>query len=108
VKGAMLELMDFEYSQPLNKTRSTIPINACQYISQEGRQASKEIQSQNKGLSEIPPFSNSTGYTRRPANVVGQYAKSFSGSSPPMYILFKRLKLDTACILTTASIIFSR
>lgn len=96
VKKFLLNVVESEYNQPLNKSRTTFPTNSCQYSQNEIRQNTVIKQSENKVQIEPVDYSVRKKISVRVVNIRNSYSKTFSGNSPPKYILFKRLKLDLA------------
>lgn len=92
VKEAWLSIVDIDYSKPLNQSRTTAG-QQCQFTNTERGVVSivKKIKFNRQPAS--PDFSIKN-YRTAAAAIDTRNPKGFSGSSPPKYILYKRLKLD--------------
>ena len=91
VKEALFSVANTAYTKPLNKTRA-IPTNACQYVQHDNQQLVKES-NRNRQI-ESSHLSDKYYVVARSTKIAGKYWKTFSGNSPPKYILYKRLKID--------------
>jgi len=95
VKETVYGLVAEEYQKPLNKSRTTVQTVSCQFF-QQGVETS--ISKEQKVTAEI----DFSGFVSLPIfnipqpGFTGSDSKTFSGNSPPKYILYKRLKLDIA------------
>lgn len=96
VKGALLESVSVEYSKPLNKTKSVNQVNTCVNTLNADFQISVEKQS------KVSPFYFEINSGERQHQIeyftkdYQKFSKSTSGNSPPIYILYKRLKIAIA------------
>lgn len=96
VKGGMLGASVIEQAKSLNKTRATTQVVSCQYTQTESQQvAGEHYQQLIKVLGGAGCFADSQ-YGFDIVKSWNSYSKTFSGNSPPKYILYKRLKLDIA------------
>lgn len=95
VKEVWFSAVNTEYSRPLNKSK-TASTNLCQYSQNENQQVSVVKQSNASKQTEPVLFSKRLFCVVHSINFEADYSKTFSGNSPPRYILYKRLKLDVA------------
>lgn len=95
VKKVLLNVAESEYKQPLNKWRTNVPAN-CHYSQQDYQQTTVSKQSEIKKVIEPVDFAAPRLFTATAVTIQNHYSKTFSGNSPPLYILFKRLKVDLA------------
>lgn len=96
LKAVLVDSINTDFAKTLNKAQATAPINACQYVRNDSRQAAlvKQAKKDEKRL-----FFDFLGHQRVVAAAVktyGKYSKTHTGNSPPKYILFKRWKFDIA------------
>lgn len=95
IKEVLAGTVQVEYAKPLNKSR-LIQSSSC-YITQDNSDlisAESERNSSKLLLLDYRPDRHFN--TVQPEQKLqNNYSKTFSGTSPPKYILFKRLKLDT-------------
>lgn len=96
VKEAMFSVVNAEYLQPLNKSKTTAPTSSCQYSQNENQQISVVKQSKINKQTEPAEVSGNLFFVVRSVGINPRYSKTISGNSPPKYILYKRLKLDVA------------
>lgn len=96
IKGSLFTSLDIAFERPLNKTKSTQKPNTL---------CKSEVFSYNRAESNttetatnIPEEAVTTPVIAPSFKNVAlkQYAKQTSGNSPPLYILYKRLKFDLA------------
>lgn len=96
VKSSFLTSIDIEHSLPFNKTKTTHSSNysSCD-VSHSVTNTSKEY---NTTISTQFNFSKDKVHPFILTTVPKKYhfEKLTSGNSPPLYILYKRLKLDLA------------
>ncbi len=96
VKEAMFSVVNAEYSQPLNKSKTTAPTNYCQYSQEDSQQISIiKLSKIDRQTEPVITFKN-LFFIVHSHEIITNYSKVFSGNSPPKYILYKRLKLDVA------------
>lgn len=96
VKEAMFSVVNAEYSQPLNKSKTTAPTNSCQYSQNDNQQVSVVKQSKINKQTEPAEVAKNLFLIVHSIEINTNYSKTTSGNSPPKYILYKRLKLDVA------------
>lgn len=92
VKESLLGLVQTDYAKPVNRSQTTTQNGFCSYTVATGKEVSVDNHAKIKHRKEPKLFT---------ANFVGifpyktrtSYFKTFSGNSPPKYILYKRLKL---------------
>lgn len=96
VKGVLFSVADAGYSKPLKKSKTTAPTSSCQYSQNDNQQISVVKQSDTN--KEIEPYnvSGKLFFVVRSTKIKDKYSNTYSGDSPPKYILYKRLKLDVA------------
>lgn len=96
VKEVLFDSVNFEYTKPINKSRTTAPINTCLHAQQETQQT--KVANQADSHKQVEPIDFRLNGSFSSSSKVSQesYSKKFSGNSPPKYILYKRLKLDVA------------
>ncbi len=94
VKEALFSQVNITYAKPLNKSKTTSLTNSCQYSQNDNQQISVSKQLKiNKEIEPVSSFDNPYFVIYRP-KINSKYYKTFSGNSPPKYILYKRLKID--------------
>ncbi|MCM4167006.1 hypothetical protein DHD08_04830 [Arenibacter sp. H213] len=96
IKETLFSSFEITFERPLNKTKSTQSINTfCE--SEVVVQTNIECNSKLAAIN-LPDIANSITIIPIGCKKVAlkQYAKRTSGKSPPMYILYKRLKFDIA------------
>lgn len=96
VKEAIFNVVNAEYSQPLNKSKTTAPTNSCQYSQNDKQQVSVVKQSKINKQTEPAEVAKNLFFVVRSIGINTNYSNTTSGNSPPKYILYKRLKLDVA------------
>lgn len=94
VKEILATGLNVEYAKPLNKSKTTAPVNSCQYTKQTDYQIS--VGEQSVVSIRKYHFSKLTTHDYTPTLATSGFSKNFSGNSPPKYILYKRLKVDIA------------
>lgn len=94
VNKVLFTVVESEYSQPLNKSRTTLPANSCEFSQNEFRQSSAAKKSEIKKRIKPVDFPVTKKFSARILMRQKGYSKAFSGNSPPKYILYKRLKID--------------
>lgn len=93
-KEALFSVVNAEYTKPLNKTKTTAQARSCQYSLSDIQQISIVKQSKIKKQTDpVRIFTNPFDVVRS-IGKISYYSKTFSGTSPPSYILNKRLKLN--------------
>ncbi len=94
IKASFFGNANLTYSKPLNKSKTTAQLNACQYSGDNKLQISCSQQvNVDKAMLPIFVFGNQCAFAYA-CQTNYQYLEIFSGNSPPKYILYKRLKLD--------------
>lgn len=96
VKEAIFNIVDIEYNQPLNKSKSTAPTKTCQYSQNDIQKYSVAKQSNIAKHTEAEKLTVNVLLVIRCIGLNTSFSKTTSGNSPPKYILYKRLKLDVA------------
>jgi hypothetical protein len=96
VKEVIFSVVNAEYTKPLNKTKTTAPTSSCQYSQIDNQQVSITQQSKIKKQTEPAEITSNRFFVIRNSGINVNYSKTFSGNSPPKYILYKRLKLHVA------------
>jgi len=96
VKEGMFNWIDIEYSKPLNKSKTTAQTRLCQYSPHNIQHISFEKKSKFNKQIEPTDFFGQPFFIARATKVYGNDSKTFSGNSPPKYILYKRLKIAIA------------
>lgn len=94
VKKVLFHAVNVNYEKPLNKSRTTAPTSICSYLENDKRQVSvAKISKESEEITTVIFFSH-LYFATHTAKFHIDYSKTFSGSSPPKYILYKRLKID--------------
>lgn len=96
VKKAVFGSVYANYTKPLNKSKTTTQINFCDNSQNQNLQNSTVKQTKISKQTEPVKCLVKQLFVVRSAKVFGQYSKTFSGNSPPKYILYKRMKLHIA------------
>lgn len=96
VKGGWFGSVNVEYAKSLNKSKATTQANSCQYSRITDQLTSTVKQAKINNRKEPGGFSGDLCFEIRCDKEYSKYSKTSSGSSPPKYILYKRLKLDVA------------
>lgn len=97
VKNVFSDAFGITSVKPLNKIKTTTnSTNFCQYIQSDKNQTltSKKSKIYKSDFVYFEVLKNA--FVFKSSNKKTYYLKHFSSNSPPMYILFKRLKLDVA------------
>lgn len=92
VKDLIFNIVDIEYNQPLNKSKTTISFNSCQY-SQNDTQKTPVVK-QSKINTKPEKVEENHFVVVCCIGLNTNNSKRTSGNSPPKYILYKRLKVD--------------
>lgn len=96
VKETVLGAVNLNYAKPLNKSKTTTQVNSCEYSQNEHQHISTVKKVKISKKTQPVCFSDNLYFLKRPDKAYHKYSKNTSGSSPPKYILYKRLKLDVA------------
>ncbi len=96
VKEVWFSTANIDYSKPLNNSKTTSQANVCQHASQERRHISAAKKSNFLKRAGTVELSGKQYFASHSVKIEYGYSKSFSGNSPPRYILYKRLKIDVA------------
>ncbi len=96
VKEAWFHSVGIEYTTSLNKSRTTTQTNACQYSSPADLYVSVVKQSKSNKQTEPVDVAKNHPVTAHVVKIQRNSSKASSGSSPPKYILYKRLKIAIA------------
>ena len=92
VKESLLGLVQTDYAKPTNRSQTTSQNVFCSYTVATGKEVSVTNHSKIKYRKETELLTaNFVGIF--PHKTETSYFKTFSGNSPPKYILYKRLKL---------------
>lgn len=92
VKESFLGLMQTDYAKPTNRSQTTSQNGFCSYTVATGKEAS--IANYSKINHRKDPELLTGNFVGIFADkITKSYSKTFSGNSPPKYILYKRLKL---------------
>lgn len=93
VKESFLGLVQTDYAKPANRSQTTAQNGFCSYTVATGKEASVTAHSKIKSRKESDLFSGNYMLAICSKKTQQSYSKTFSGNSPPKYILYKRLKL---------------
>lgn len=92
VKESIAEIFDINYEKPLSKSRTNLPLNFCQYSTLESKRFSVgQHQSDRKSVPVSVLFSRKVHLPT--LAVCSDVLEIHSGNGPPIYILYKRLKV---------------
>lgn len=94
VKEALFLSVDAEYTKPLHKSKVTTTSNLCQFSSNENHQTSAKKQVKIEKLNDPVDLTRNPQFFVRSDQTQRNSSKTFSGNSPPKYILYKRLRID--------------
>lgn len=92
VKEYWLSIIQWEYSKPLNRSQTTASGSFCQYSAIDSyhqitnKRQKRDIDSRNSSTSKVL-------FRRIFSEPIFSAVIIFSGNSPPLYILYRRLKL---------------
>ncbi len=92
VKEAVSGSLKAAYAKPLNSSKTSVPVNSCAFNSVYHKHVS--IAKKTDCIKHIEPavfYGNL--YFQAPVKIRSGYSKTFSGNSPPKYILYRRLKI---------------
>ena len=96
VKEVLFSTLNLELPESLNKSKTTTSSNSCHYSHNKNQHVSFAKQTKiNKKIDPID-FSKQKLFVAQSIHIKNNYSQTFSGNSPPKYILFKRLKIDLA------------
>lgn len=93
VKESLLGLVQTDYAKPTNRSQTTAQNGFCSYTAATGKETSVTDQSKIKNRKESDLFTENNLLGISSKKTTQLYSKTFSGNSPPKYILYKRLKL---------------
>lgn len=96
LKAVVVDAVNADFAKTLNKAKTTTPINYCQYTRSDSRQTSIVKQAKLKKKLEPVDFLRNQHVVVGAVKIYGSYSKSYSGNSPPKYVLFKRWKFGVA------------
>lgn len=91
VKESVLGLMQTDYAKPTNRSQTTSQNGFCSYTVATGKEVSVDNRAKIKTQKGFVFKGNLIEIVRK--KNTESYSKTFSGNSPPKYILYKRLKL---------------
>ena len=91
VKESLLGLVQTDYAKPTNRSQTTTQNGFCIYTVATGKEVSVDNHVKIKTRKDSAFTENliEIGHKKN----LKSYFKTFSGNSPPKYILYKRLKL---------------
>lgn len=92
VKQTLFDLVNTDYTKPLNKLRTSVSTSSCFYWQNDCKQTCAVKKS--KVYNDINSIN--LYFVVLSTKAYRTYADTFSGNSPPIYILYKRLKIDIA------------
>lgn len=93
VKESFLGLVQTDYAKPTNRSQTTTQNGFCNYSVATGKESSTTYYSKIKCRKEYDFFTGNYLLGIHSNNTPQSFSKTFSGNSPPKYILYKRLKL---------------
>ncbi|MEG0850468.1 MAG: hypothetical protein RSH24_11440 [Flavobacterium sp.] len=93
VKESLLGLVQTDYAKPTNRSQTTAQNGFCSYTAATGKETSVIDHSKIKNRKESNLFTENNLIRISSKKTTQLYSKTFSGNSPPKYILYKRLKL---------------
>ena len=93
VKESLLGLVQTDYAKPTNRSQTTVQNGFCSYTVSTGKETSVTDHSKIKNRKESDLFAGNNLLGISSKKTTQLYSKTFSGNSPPKYILYKRLKL---------------
>ncbi len=94
IKTVLFDAVDATYAKPISKSASTSQNSNCQdfnSVKQNGKSIG-ELQYSNANWTPTAEAFSTEIVKLQPTS--REYSGKTSGNSPPMYILFKRLKID--------------
>ncbi|WP_228458620.1 hypothetical protein [Chryseobacterium aureum] len=95
VKRNVLDIFDIQYISGLNKVKTTSSlITSCDTASASSEISASKNKVQKLEKNYFPGFYSVTKNSFEKKVVFNDYSGHSTGSSPPKYILFKRLKLN--------------
>lgn len=96
VKEVVFKTLNNDFTKTLNKSKTGIPIGSCAYT--QNANQSILVVKKSKFLKQLHCFvlSGNLQPGRYYVCLYNHYSKTTSGNSPPMYILYKRLKIAVA------------
>ncbi len=94
IKTVLFDTIDAIYAKPISKSASTFQTSNCQDFSsvKQTNKSIGEVQYANANLT--PTVLEIALQIPKLQPITSDYSGKTSGNSPPMYILFKRLKID--------------
>lgn len=96
VKEVFFDFVNADYTKPLNRSKAVVQVSSCQYSLNENQQVSVAGKLQFNKQTELIDFYTDLYLVALPARINANYSKTSTGSGPPKYILYKRLKFDMA------------
>lgn len=93
VKESFLGMVLTDYTKPTNRSQTTTQNGFCSYNIATGKEASVTDHSKIKCRKESDFFTGNYVLDIYSKKSTQFFSKTFSGNSPPKYILYKRLKL---------------
>jgi len=93
VKESLLGLVQTDYAKPTNRSLTTAQNGFCNYTFATGKEVSVTDHSKIKNRKGSDHFTSKNLLGISCKKTTQLYSKTFSGNSPPKYILYKRLKL---------------
>ncbi|MEG1377250.1 MAG: hypothetical protein RSC81_09260, partial [Myroides sp.] len=91
VKESFLGMVQTDYAKPTNRSQTTIQNGFCSYNIATGKETSVTNHSRIKNKKESDLFTGNNLLGISSKKTTQLYPKTFSGNSPPKYILYKRL-----------------
>lgn len=95
VKESFLGMVQTDYAKPTNRSQTTTQNGFCNYSVATGKESSISYYSKTKSRKESDFFTDNYVLGIYSNNTTQSFSITFSGNSPPKYILYKRLKLHT-------------
>jgi len=96
VKEVIFSSINADYVRPLNKSKIITSANTCLYSQNVKQEISIVKKSKLSKEVEYLDFLDNTWFELHSTSVYNKYSKTSSGNSPPIYILYKRLKIGIA------------
>jgi len=94
IKNVLFDAVDATYEKPISKSNSTFQISNCQDFSnvKQTNNSKSEVYFANANLT--PSVLKIGAEIPKLQPTASNYSGKTSGNNPPLYILFKRLKID--------------
>jgi len=83
-----------EFETPKNKSRATVAASLCSYLLNDKQQSSVSVNANIDPKTEHFLSMGNSFFVIRTQRIGAHISGTYSGNSPPKYILFKRLRLD--------------